>query len=232
MKRSVAYLSVAIGLALFGSVASTARAEGHPKIDPADGWKSLLADKDLSNWKSLGKWTVDKNGVLSRVSGGDIWTAAEYGDFILDLEFKVQPKGNSGVGLRVTPAPTKKKPHWYSDGALEIQILGPEGHKVNERNVCAALYDMIGPTKDMQKKPGEWNRFTITAKGSKITVVFNGEKVLEADLDQWTEPAKNPDGTKNKYPMVMKDFPRKGHILLQAHGHPISFRNVYIKELD
>ena len=216
---------------LFSLIVCPLFAEEHPKIDTADGWKSLLS-KDLSAWKSLGKWAVDEKGVLAREKGGDIWTAEQYGDFILDLEFKVKEKANSGVAIRVSPAPTKKKRAWYFDGALEVQILAPNNHKKPDKHDCGSMYDLVEASRDVQKKVGQWNRYTIIAKGSKIKVIFNGEKVVDMDLDNWPEAHKNPDGTKNKYRKAMKDFPRKGHILLQYHGHPTWFRNVYIKKLD
>jgi hypothetical protein len=229
MKRLTACLSIAVCL---GILCWAARAEDHPKIDPADGWKSLLVDKGLSGWKTLGKWKLGDDGVLSRQGGGDIWTVAQYGDFILDMEFKLAPGTNSGVGIRVWPAPRRGRPAWYRDGALEIQILAPNDHEKPDKHDCGAMYDLVAPTKDAQKKPGQWNRYTITAKGSKVTVVFNGEKIIDMDLDDWPEVGKNPDGTPNKYAKPMKDFPRRGHILLQDHGHPIWFRNIYVKELD
>ncbi|HBO46362.1 MAG TPA: hypothetical protein DD670_21030 [Planctomycetaceae bacterium] len=207
-------------------------ADGHPKIDTAKGWKSLLENKDLSNWKSKGKWSLDEEGVLSRQSGGDIWTVEEYGDFILDLEFKVTPKTNSGVAIRVSPSPDKNKVAWYHDGALEVQILSPNDNEKPTKHDCAAMYDMLEPSKVVQKKPGEWNRYTIVAKGSKIQVIFNDAQVIDMNLDDWPEAGKNPDGTPNKYQKPMKDFPSKGHILLQFHGDPVWFRNVYVKPLD
>ncbi len=230
--RRIAWLSVMIGLATCSTaLAKDAKKEGHPKIDPAKGWKKLLTGNDLAGWKTFPRWGVGRNGVLAR-QGADIWTVDQYGDFILDLEFRVGPTSNSGVGIRVSPAPTKKNRTWYRDGALEVQILGPKGHKGSQRSVCGAMYDLVTPTKNMQKKPGQWNRYTIIAKGSKIKVIFNGEKIIDMDLDDWTEVGKNPDGSPNKYRKPMKVFPRRGHILLQDHGQPIWFRNIYIKSLD
>ncbi len=51
------------------------------------------------------------------------------------------------------------------------------------------------------------------------------------DLDKWTEPHKNPDGTKNKFNTAYKDMPRVGHIGFQDHGMPFWLRNIRIKEL-
>jgi len=233
MKVTMFGLSASLGFVLLlGVIVGPLGAEDHPKLDSADGWKPLLVDRSLSGWKTRGKWKLDDEGVLTRGGGGDIWTVEEYGDFILDLEFKVKPDSNSGVGLRVaSPAPAKGR-RWYTDGALEVQILGPEGHKESERCDCGSMYDLVAPAKDMQKKAGEWNRYTITAKGSRIKVVFNGEKIIDMDLDNWPEARKNPDGTPNKYRKAMKGFPRAGHILLQEHGQPIWFRNIYVKKLD
>jgi hypothetical protein len=52
------------------------------------------------------------------------------------------------------------------------------------------------------------------------------------DLDLWTEPHKNPQGTKNKFPAAYKDMPREGHLGLQYHGNPIWFKNLKIKSFD
>jgi hypothetical protein len=88
----------------------------------------------------------------------------------------------------------------------------------------------------MAKPVGEWNHFTITAKGPLISVVFNGAEVIHADLDKWTEVHKNPDGTPNKFPVALKDFARKGPIGFQGlHGKaqaPVWYRNVKIKPLE
>ena len=82
------------------------------------------------------------------------------------------------------------------------------------------------------KPAGQWNRMTITAKSSKICVVLNNQPILDIDLDDWTEPHKNPDGTKNKFGIAYKDLPREGWIGFQDHGFPVWYRNIKIKELE
>ncbi len=52
------------------------------------------------------------------------------------------------------------------------------------------------------------------------------------DLDRWSEPQKNPDGSSNKFPVAMKDFARSGFFGLQDHGRPVAYRNIRIKRLD
>ena len=51
------------------------------------------------------------------------------------------------------------------------------------------------------------------------------------DVDEWTTPRMNPDGTENKFEKALKDFPRNGYIGFQDHGDPVWYRNVRIKEL-
>lgn len=223
-------LVVLIAVLTVGSLAVAD--DKHPTIDLKKGWKKLMGDRGLDGWTAAGKWTVE-NGVLARKGGGDIWTTDAYGDFVLDLEFKISEDGNSGVAVRVSPAPDVSKKmgkRWYADGALEIQILDSYGKKAGMHD-CGALYDLIRPSKNMAKPAGQWNRYTITVAGSKLTVVFNGKQVVDVDLDDWPTAHKNPDGSPNKYNKPMKDFPRSGHILLQDHGNPVWFRNVYIKPL-
>ncbi len=155
----------------------------------------------------------------------DLWSKASYGDFILDLEFKCEEKTNSGVFLR-----TADIVQWLHTG-IEIQIYQPNTSKSN-RNANAAVYDCQGPTKNMLKEVGEWNRYTIICNDNWIHIILNGEHVVEMDLDRWTQAHKNPDGSKNKFNTAYKDMAREGVVGLQYHGAPVWFRNLRIKSLD
>jgi hypothetical protein len=92
------------------------------------------------------------------------------------------------------------------------------------------IYDLVAPSKNMVKLD-EWNRYVITCRGPRISVVFNGELTSEADLDQWKEARKNPDGSPNKFTRPLKEFARTGYIGFQDHGTPVSYRNIRIREL-
>ena len=189
------------------------------------GWKDLIAP-DLSNVQMpKDSWEM-KDGVLVAKTHDTLWTQASYGNFILDLEFKVDKESNSGVFLRA--GDTKN-----ALSALEVQV-----HESQD----GALYGMVGaiynaqpPSKPMQKPAGEWNRFTVTCNDNKASLVFNAEEVWNVDLDNWKEAHKNPDGTQNKFSQALKDFARKGPIGLQGlHGKahaPVWYRNIKIKAL-
>jgi hypothetical protein len=225
--------------------AKSALADEHPKIDPSQGWKSLFNGKNLNGWrqiKSMGRWTLEtapeatgtwvvENGTLARKGGADLWTVDQYADFILDLEFKIAPGCNSGVLFRLAK-PSNPAAEWWQEGVLEMQILDTYGVAKPTMHDGGALYDMMPPTHNAMRKAGQWNRATITAVGSKIQFVLNGQKVIDADLDRWVDARKNPDGTPNKYSKPFRDSPRRGHVFLQDHGAPVWFRNIYIKKLD
>jgi hypothetical protein len=119
-------------------------------------------------------------------------------------------------------------------GALEVQVH--ENTDGTKYGMCGAIYDAKPPSKDMSKPVGEWNRFTITCQDSRVSLVFNGEKVWDVDLNDWSEVKKNPDGTPNKFPVALKDFARKGPIGFQGlHGKaaaPVWYRNLKIKGLE
>ena len=196
----------------FNSVAST--------LKPT-GWKTLF-DPKLSNatFKENG-WAIE-SGELACKNKGDVWTAAEYSDFVLDLEFKLDKKTNSGVFLRVGEYTTLP---W-----IEIQVEDSLGSAI-DKHVCGAIFDVKEPAVNAAKPAGEWNRMTIVANGSKICVIMNNQPIQDVDLNDWTEAHKNPDGTNNKFDIAYKDLPRKGWVGFQDHGTPVSYRNIKIKEL-
>lgn len=219
MKPRLFSLLAAVSL---GVAASTACAADHPD---STGWQNLFAT-DLSNAIAPGKWSFN-NGELVAGDHDTLWTKDSYGNFILDLEFKVAKESNSGVFLRSGDIKNVL-------AALEIQVHdSADGSKYG---MVGAIYDAMPPTKSVAKPVGEWNRFTITCKDSLVTVVFNGEEIIHADLNDWPEKGKNPDGTPNKFPVALKDFARRGPIGLQGlHGKaqaPVWYRNLKIKVLD
>ena len=207
---------------LLAFISTLAFSTDHPDTS---GWKDLIAP-DLSNTVAPGDWGF-VNGELVAKDHETLWTKDSYGDFILDLEFKVAKESNSGVFLRSGDIKNVLS-------ALEIQVHdSADGSKYG---MVAAIYDAMPPSKSMAKPVGEWNHFTITCKGPLVSVVFNGEEVINANLDNWPEVKKNPDGTPNKFPVALKDFARQGPIGLQGlHGKaqaPVWYRNVKIKVIE
>jgi hypothetical protein len=159
--------------ALLALSATLSFAADHPDTT---GWKDLFAT-DLSNAVSPGSWAFT-NGELVAKDHDTLWTRDSYGDFILDLEFKVAKESNSGVFLRSGDIKNVLS-------ALEIQVHdSADGSKYG---MVAAIYDAMPPTKKMAKPVGEWNHFTITCQGSKVSVLFNGELVIDADLNNWPD---------------------------------------------
>ena len=186
-------------------------------------WTVLFDGKNLDGWMNAAggdpKWVVEDGAMTGQRGSGDIWTKARFGNFALEVEFKTT--GNSGVFIRTD------NPKNNVQTGIEIQVENPGGL---DRHSVGALYDLVAPTK-MTAKAGEWNKYVITAQGSKITVQLNGETVSSMDVDQWTEAHKNPDGSGNKFNMPLKDWKREGHIGFQDHGAKVCYRNVRIKPL-
>jgi len=192
-----------------------------------DGFKPLFNGKDLTGWTCKPKgWKFENGELVWSKKSGYIWSEAQYGDFVLDLEFKVAKGTNSGIFIRTanTRNPVQT--------GIEIQVLDSYGKAQLGKHDVGAIYDCVAPTKNTSRKPGEWNHMVITCQGPRIQVELNGEKISEADLDKWTTPNKNPDGSKNKFKTAYKDMARKGHIGFQDHGKPVWYRNVKLKELS
>lgn len=182
---------------------------------------------NLLNAKSLQlnkHWEIAE-GILttSKTPGGILWTKGKFGDFEVTLEYKTSEKANSGLFFRTDP----RNP---VQGGFEIQIASPGLY--SGKHVLGSLYDAKEAAVSAGKPDGEWNMMTLTCKGPSIKATVNGQTTVDVNIDQWTEPKKNPDGTKNKFKTPLKDMPRVGHLGLQYHGQPVWFRKFEIKSLN
>lgn len=193
------------------------------------GW-SVRQWNDLSKpGPPEAKWVVDDRGVLHGAQPRDTWLVSdkEYSDFVLTLEFKIPPQGNSGVALR---APMRGDPAY--DG-MELQIVDPryyEGHG-EKIQLCGAIYRAIAPKVDAFK-PEQWNRYEITCQGPHVKVILNGQKIQDFNLDEQTKVLHRDSPDKTSLPL--KDRPRKGHIGFQelSRGGHVQIRNVTLRVLD
>ena len=208
--------------------------------DPADdpnGWTTLFNGEDLSGWITgeNNKFVVENGELTVKRENPDgeehnldyLWTEESYGDFILDLEFKVIEGTNSGVFFRTADI---LDPVWTG---LEVQVASSYGQRgVSKTGTAGAVYDLKEPKKNAINPPGEWNTYRLRCEGSRIQVWLNDEHVVDMDIAQWREAHFNPDGTWNKFPMPGAAFAREGHIGLQDHGKPVWYRNIRVKRLN
>lgn len=214
---------------------SSLRAEDNTLSDAekADGFKLLFDGKTLDGWRGYGVkkvpdgWKVI-DGLLTRVGGGgDVITNDEYGSFELHADWKVAPKGNSGIMYHVKEG----YPASYMTGP-EYQVLDNKGHADgrNKLTSAGACYGMYPPMKEVCKPAGEWNHTKIVIKNGHVEHWLNGTKVVEYEKggDEWT---KKVASSKFK---AWTSFgkPTKGHLCLQDHGDKVEYKNLKIKVLD
>jgi len=205
-------------LALIVSIsASSARAAESEAVD-------LLEGGDLAkHWTTTGNWKLGAHGLATLTpregeSGWSRWSAylwskQAYGDFEAEFEYMVQKGGNSGFYFRVGDMndPVAK--------GIEVQIYDsasfPPEKALNDHD-SGGIIPGVPPKKRAAKPAGEWNKFKITSKADKLTVVLNDEVVNEVDL--------------SKGPLAAR--PKTGNIGFQDHGLPLSLRNIKVRSLD
>jgi hypothetical protein len=203
---------------------------GH--AEQAGGWKILFDGKSLDAWRVYKQPTVSagwkiENGLLARVGeAGDLITKEQFGDFELELEWKIAEGGNSGIFFRGTE---DSETIWH--GAPEMQILDNARHADGKNPLTSAgsNYAVNAPVRDVSKPIGQWNSVRLIAKGTHVEQWLNGVKVVEYELfsPDWTERVKKSKFV--KYPQYGKAM--RGHIGLQDHGNPVWFRNIRIRPL-
>jgi len=208
---------------------------------PPDGSRVLFDGTGLDQWRAAGTehsagWRITPDGALEVVSrnedkerGGDIRTLAEFGDAQVHLEFRLpsqpdrrgQARANSGVFLQ---------------GLYEVQILDSFGLD-GLWNECGALYKLWPPKVNACLPPGEWQTYDIDFRAARfrpdgtvsepprITVRHNGVFIHR---DEELTSATNVAGSKHPSPSP----PARGPLVLQDHGQPVQFRNIWILPLE
>ena len=195
--------------------------------EPARGeWFTLFDGTNFDSWKMDKKdgWVVEGNSMML-MNGGSIWTKERFGNFVLDLELKVSPQCNSGIFFRTG---SLKDP---VQTGIEMQVFDSALKPYPDKHDCGAMYDLLEPSTNAMKSAGNWNHVAITCNNNLISVMMNDKKIIDMDVDTWTTPGLNPDGTKNKFKKALKDFPREGYIGFQDHGSPVWYRAVRLKKL-
>lgn len=190
------------------------------------GWR-VGAWNDVSKPGPEGAvWRVT-NGVLhgSNPRGSWLMSEKEYGDFILEFEFKLGATGNSGCALR---APMAGDPAF--DG-LELQMADFRYNpQAKDSELTGGLYRALAPSRQIYR-PTEWNSYHIELRGARILVILNGEKIQDADLSSYAEPVERHD--KSLAP-ALRERPRRGHLGFQElsrGGDHVLIRHARIKEL-
>ncbi len=199
--------------------------------EEAAGWR-LLFDGTLDGWRGYRRadapagWSVE-DGILAFTPGagdGDLMTREQFGDFELELEWKIAEGGNSGIFYRATEA--ERAPYWTGP---EFQILHNAGHPDGRTPATSAgsNYALHAPVEDVTRPVGEWNRVRIVLDGARVEHWMNGVRIVEYEL--WTDEWRELVASTKFVDWPAYGMARAGHIGLQDHGDPVWFRNIRIR---
>ena len=201
-----------------------------PAVPAPAGAAVLFNGKDLSAWVAVktGKpaaWKVESGYVEIVLDTGDIRTRDEYGDSQLHLEFRIpedpRSRGNSGV---------------YLQGKYEVQIIDSYD-RAPELSGCGALYREVAPLRNASKRPGLWQSFDIAFRAPRyeqpsgalqekgLLTVFHNRILVQNNT-----PIPGMTGQAKRDPN--NDPKKPGPIVLQNHGSPVRFRNIWMYNLS
>lgn len=163
----------------------------------------LFNGKDLNGWKPRAAdkngWVVKDGLLVNAKPGTDILTEQTFTDFKLVIAFRYPKGSNSGVYLR---------------GRYEVQIEDNYGQEPDSHKI-GGVYGFLTPSVNAAKKPGEWQTLEVTLVGRVVTVMLNGERVI----DRQTIPGITGGALDSKEG-------EPGPILLQGDHGPVEFRKV------
>lgn len=195
---------------------------------PPEGAIVLFDGRDMSSFNGAENWTV-RDGYME-VGQGSVTTKQPFGSCRLHIEFATpaevrgegQGRGNSSVRFMEN---------------YEIQILDSYNNETYYDGQCGAIYKQNPPMRNVCRKPGEWQSYDITflapkfdekgklIRAARMTAYQNGELIqnsFELQGSTWffTRPA--------SYTAHAPKLP----LLLEEHGSPVRFRNIWIQEID
>ncbi len=190
------------------------------------GFDMLFDGSNLNNWIGNKTGYLVDNGTMvvnpAGGSGGNLYTAKEYGDFEYRFEFQLTPGANNGLGIRT---PTEGDAAYVG---MELQILDNEADiykNLQAYQYHGSVYGVIPSRRGFLKPVGEWNEEVVMAKGSKIKVILNGQVIMDGDIK---EASKNGTADHKEHPGLHNP---KGHIGFLGHGSVVRFRNIRVKAL-
>lgn len=231
-------LSVPFAVAAMQVFALVASAVAQEKNEPPKGFTALFNGRDIKDWtggltrdpkeiaglsteerakwdaemtKGVDEhWRVDNGELVSDGKDPFLATKRDYGDFEMWVDWKIGPKGDSGIYVRGTP-----QVQIWDPADPNVKVHGAEkgsgalwNNKKNERF----------PTEKADKPIGEWNRMYIRMVGPYVTVKLNDKKVVDdVVLENYYKP---------EIPVYAT-----GPIYLQTHGSETRFRNVFVREI-
>jgi hypothetical protein len=213
-----------------GAISIIANAAGHT---PAPTWQTLFDGKILNTfrgWKSQGMpagWHVVDGALVKEGEVDELVTRQEYGDFELELEWKIGKEGNSGVFYRAT----REYDHIYWSGP-EYQLLddanAPDGR--SQLTATASAFGLYASPAGIVKPFGEWNRTRIVVKGEHVEHWLNGQLAVAYDLESPDWQAKVAASKFAKFPHY--GLAKRGYIGIQGdHPGALALRHVRIREL-
>lgn len=191
------------------------------------GFRALFNGQDFAGWSGpVAEYEVVDGAIqCKKGKGGTLYTAEEFSDFVVRLEFKLPRGGNNGLAIRY---PGKGNPAY--DGMCELQVLDDNyeqatGQKIDPRQAHGSAYGMVAAARGYQRPIGEWNFEEVTVKGSTIKVELNGTMILNTDLgkvDMATVMANSPHPGKDR---------TSGAFGFAGHNDPVAFRKILLKKL-
>ena len=224
--------TVLLGLAAALTLAGAAAAAPNTLTaqEKAAGWKLLFDGKDLAGWRGFKAAAPDAgwkivDGVLSPdpKTSKDIISKDEFANFELSFQWKISPKGNSGVMYHVI----EQGDETYESGP-EYQILD-NAHGEKPPQQAGSLFALYQPSRDATRPVGEFNQGRLVVDHGHVQHWLNGVKVVEYDLG-------SPDFKARVAASKFKAWPQfasspTGHIALQNHGDAVFFKDIKIRVL-
>lgn len=224
---------IAAGCVSRNSTADTAAGQMPDTRAASSAWRPLFDGRTTAGWRGYRSdsmpagWSVVDGTLTKRDPVGDIITREQFGDFELEVDWRLAPGGNAGIFYRVTEE--YDYPFWTGP---EYQLLDDAGHPDGQSRLTAAgaAFGLYPAPAGIVKPGGEWNTTRIVARGAHIEHWLNGTKLLEYELWSPEWESKVAASKFGRWPNYGRA--KAGFIAIQGdHTGELSLRNVRIREL-